>query len=247
MTTPAAHQAFAAAWQPQRPAGGRPRNLRDPIVEPEWGGLRVAAAVDEDEASMHWEGEQVPAPEPVLRSLLEVFRAGDAVIEGHLTTAALRSSEGAFPPPPDVPRQSMLVPRVLRQNIDDDPYIRTRDLAIKAEGVALKTLVELERGVPHAFVATDLLWLDGQVLVDVPLQERKRLLEAVLGESELVRVSAFVRPSAAVTLVTWSSLGFTELSYQDSNSRYLAGRENPAWVIAPAPRGPAGTQGPLPR
>ena len=52
------------------------------------------------------------------------------------------------------------------------------------------------RGERHAFVATDLLWIDGQPIDDVPLLERKRLLEAVLDESYLVRVSAFVRPSA---------------------------------------------------
>ena len=72
-------------------------------------------------------------------------------------------------------------------------------------------------------MATDLLWIDGQPIDDVPLLERKRQLEAVLNESFLVRVSAFVRPSAVMTLVSWGTLGFSELSYSASNSRYLAG------------------------
>ena len=85
-------------------------------------------------------------------------------------------------------------------------------------------------------MATDLLWLDGQPLDDVPLLERKRLLEAVLDESYLVRVSAFVRPSAVMTLVSWGTLGFSELSYRASNSRYLAGRVNEDWAIAQGAR-----------
>ena len=84
------------------------------------------------------------------------------------------------------------------------------------------TIEALARGERHAFVATDLLWLDGQPLDDVPLLERKRQLEAVLDESYLARVSTFVRPSAVMTLVSWGTLGFRELSYRASNSRYLA-------------------------
>ena len=46
-----------------------------------------------------------------------------------------------------------------------------------------------------AFVVVDLLWLDGTSLLDVPLLERRRLLESVVVESDLVR-RRHVRPSA---------------------------------------------------
>ena len=98
------------------------------------------------------------------------------------------------------------------------------------------TIEALARGERHAFVATDLLWLDGTSLADVPLLERKRLLEAVLSESFLARLSTFVRPSAVMTLVSWGMLGFPELSYRASNSRYLAGEVNPDWAIAQVAR-----------
>jgi ATP-dependent DNA ligase len=94
--------------------------------------------------------------------------------------------------------------------------------------------------VRHAFVATDLLWLDGEPLLEVPLLERKRLLGTVLEESFLVRVTAFVRPSAVMTLVTWGALGFGDLSYRSANSRYLPGRENPDWAVGRPPEGPHG-------
>jgi hypothetical protein len=73
--------------------------------------------------------------------------------------------------------------------------------------------------------------------MDVPLLERKRLLDTVLRPSRLVRVTPFVRPaSAPQTLITWATLGFSDLSWRAANSRYLAGRENPGWAVAAAPR-----------
>ena len=46
----------------------------------------------------------------------------------------------------------------------------------------------------RAFVAWDLVELDGQMLHDIPYQERRRLLESVVIESPQVRVSPTVRP-----------------------------------------------------
>ena len=48
---------------------------------------------------------------------------------------------------------------------------------------------------PAALVATDLLWIDGQPLLDIPLLERRRVLDSALGEGELVRRSK-ARPAA---------------------------------------------------
>ena len=87
--------------------------------------------------------------------------------------------------------------------------------------------------------------MDGTSLADVPLLERRRILEGVLDESFLVRRSAYVRPSAQLTLITWGSLGFRELSYRAANSRYLAGREQPDWAIGRAPDAPVGTPKPV--
>ncbi len=210
-------------------------------MEPEWGGLRVAASISTEEAALFRDGQEVPAPEEILRALLDGFEALDAVVEGNLTTAALRTGEGAFPADPKVERPPILVPRVLRASVKDDPYVHSRDHEVATERLEPRTLEALERGERHAFVATDLLWLDGQPLDDVPLLERKRQLEAVLSESFLVRVSAYVRPTAAMTLVSWGTLGFNELSYRASNSRYLFGRQNDDWAIARAPDSPTAT------
>ena len=44
--------------------------------------------------------------------------------------------------------------------------------------------------------------------------------------------------SAVMTLVSWGTLGFGELSYRASNSRYLADEANEDWAIARTPDSP---------
>jgi hypothetical protein len=104
------------------------------------------------------------------------------------------------------------------------------------EKEAPAVLQALAEGEGFAFVATDLLWLDGESLLDIPLLERKRQLDGLLAVSDLVRVTPFVRPTAVMTLVGWGAMGFRELSWRGANSRYLTGRENPAWAIARPPQ-----------
>jgi ATP-dependent DNA ligase len=86
------------------------------------------------------------------------------------------------------------------------------------------------------FVAIDLLWLDGEPLLEVPLLERRRILESVLGESDLVRRSVFVRPPIDAWIGSWRSLGFTELTFKAANSRYQPGTATTEWVSIPMPR-----------
>src|SRR5258706_2151789 len=67
--------------------------------------------------------------------------------------------------------------------------------------------VDLPPDAPTAMVAVDLLWLDGQPLVDVPLLERKRLLDAVLVDHELVRRTVLVRPPVEAWYAQWRAVG----------------------------------------
>ena len=236
---------IAEVWRPQRPGRRSTKDIPDAIVEPDWGGMRVVAALTEDEVSLYRDGGQVVAPDELLQALMDAFQAVEAVVEGHVTTSALRSSEGAYPTMPKVERPPILIPKAIRKDVKDDPYVRARDWEQAEARLEPSVRDALERGERHAFVATDLLWLDGQSLLDVPLLERRRLLEGVLAESFLVRHSPYVRPTAQLTLITWGSLGFRELSYRAANSRYLAGREQPDWAIARAPDAPVGTPKPV--
>jgi hypothetical protein len=234
---------LAAGWRPQRPGRRRPKDIRDALVEPEWEGLRVVAVIGEREAAFVHEGEPLTLPAELPQAILEACNADDALIEGRLTTRALVTGEGVALPETPVERPSLIIPRGLFGRRTSDPYLRARDHERLAIAEAPHHLEELERGVRHAFVATDLLWLDGTPLHDIPLLERKRLLGSVVDETYLVRVTPFVTAAALPTHVTWASMGFRELHYRDPNSRYLAGEENPDCAVAPPPPSLASIRG----
>jgi hypothetical protein len=227
----------AAALEPQLPGRTAARNIPDAIVEPEWGGLGAFAALTGDDAALFAHGEEVAAPEELIAALRDAFRAVGAVIEGRVTTKALETGVGMAPSAPKVERPPLLIPKGLVKSGKDDPYVKQRKSLRESQAVERSILEALAEGERHVFVATDLLWLDGTSLLDVPLLERKRQLETVLAESFLVRVTAFVRASAIPTLVAWGTLGFGEISYRSANSRYRPGRDNPDWAISGPPEG----------
>jgi hypothetical protein len=231
---------IAAAWLPQRPGRRAVKDITDPLVEPGWGGVRVAAALTADDAALYRAGAELQVPAEMRNALLGGFNAVEAVVEGHLTTQAFRDGTGVGAAMPKVERPPLLVPRGLFKSVKDDPYVRARDYANREEQMAASVMEAIGDGIRHAFVATDLLWLDGVPLDDIPLLERRRLLDGALGSSDLVRMSPTVKKTAVLTLVTWGQLGFSEISYRAANSRYTAGVENPDWAVGRPPDGPQG-------
>lgn len=225
--------AVAAAWRPQQFGRRGLRAILDPLVEPLWEGLRLLSAITPASAHLIHEGRRLDTPAPLVDQLVAALLADAVVVEGVLSEQALGTGEGAFP----VPETGRVRPgRLLLGSLGArrERLAREHGEAIRAQAAtaaALRTVFDR----PTAFVATDLLWVDGQPLLDVPLLERKRLLESVLRESELVRRTAFVRPSAGGSLIAWRSLGFATLAYKESNSRYRPGEANDAWTTAAAP------------
>ncbi len=86
---------------------------------------------------------------------------------------------------------------------------------------------DIDPDLPLTFMAVDLLAIDDQPLLDVPLLERKRILETAFEEADLVRRSAFIRPPIGTFLVSWRAFGFVEIAYKSANSRYTPGQPNP--------------------
>ena len=81
-----------------------------------------------------------------------------------------------------------------------------------------------------AFVALDLLRIDHEMLFDIPLLERKRLLEGAIQQSPLVRISPWVTPPIAAWLRTWTHAGFKGAMVKNSNSRYVPGSTTVEWA-----------------
>ena len=93
---------------------------------------------------------------------------------------------------------------------------------LRRGGKKAPSVEQTERAAPVvdgdvALVVVDLLWLDDEPLLDVPLLERKRILESAVGESRLVRRGTFVRPPVDTWLGSWRSFGFSRMSYKAAN------------------------------
>jgi bifunctional non-homologous end joining protein LigD len=86
-----------------------------------------------------------------------------------------------------------------------------------------------ERG-DAAFVALDLLLLDDETLFDVPLLERKRLLDGLISQSILVRVSPWTMTPIAPYFRTWKRAGFGGIVVKGANSRYVPGTISMEWT-----------------
>lgn len=86
----------------------------------------------------------------------------------------------------------------------------------------------------RAFVAIDLVELEGQSLADIPYQERRRLLTSVVEENVRVRVSPAVKLPLRPWLHAWRGNGFTHYVAKHVNSRYRAGEQVDDWLIVSA-------------
>ena len=85
-------------------------------------------------------------------------------------------------------------------------------------------------------VVTDLLWLDGEWLLDVPLLERRRVLDSILRAGALVRPGLFVRHPINSWVGSWRAQGFYALTFKAANSRYRPGETADDWTLSDLPR-----------
>jgi hypothetical protein len=207
------------------------RNIRNGIWEPLWGGRRALVDVFDGAVGIRDEvGEPVEGFDELRSAILEAARAAELVLDGYLVPAPLRDTTGveAFPGVESIPSVSEMSRQLLvggsgqarRAELDAD---RSRHLAVRSTS-------------PTAFVAIDLLWLDGEPIVDVPLAERKRLLEAVLEDGEVVRRTVSVREPVEAWYAQWRALGFREVVVKGANSRYTPGKAHKEWATALIPR-----------
>jgi bifunctional non-homologous end joining protein LigD len=214
-------------WAPMRAYQGR-RNfdIFDPVAEPLWSGARVLAhfaitpdAVEPAQVRLIEELGADVAPElPELSAAIgRSILARRAIVDGVITRQVSLDGIGAAAIPEVRATASGLL---LRNNADLDVVPR---------GATDPGLDEVDP--VDGFVAFDLLFIDGTSLLDVPLLERKRILESVIGQDQLVRVSAHVRPPIATWVATWKAMGLRGGILKASNSRYRPGDDTIEWRL----------------
>jgi hypothetical protein len=224
-------RAMLATLRPQPFGTGRPDRVVDPIVEPLWAGIRALAAVDTAGASLVDETGAPIEDRPDIVAALATAALGDGlVLDGFLTKQAAQEGTGVYLGTDSVPSlQSSVSHFFIGAH-------RNRVAEAAAADAELRRAAAIEEDDVVSYVAFDLLWLDGESLLDVPLLERRRLLEAVLAESDVVRRGTFVRPPIGGWIRSWRAQGFVGLTFRAANSRYLPGVASTEWATTPMPR-----------
>lgn len=81
------------------------------------------------------------------------------------------------------------------------------------------------------FAAFDLLEVDGEPFLDIPLLERKRHLEGLLRQSPNVRLTAYASRGLRAWRETFQAQGFGRVILKAWNSTYAPGQTNDDWLV----------------
>jgi hypothetical protein len=223
---------LAVGLRPQRYGDASSDRIREPVVEPIWPGVRVIVAVDGSSADLLAEGEPVTGHDDIRLSLLGQLRrsADAAILDGYLTKQIVNEDAVIYTGTAELPSTGKLIAQSMigtRRNRAEEAAKALED-ATAARSLDEEDVVNL--------VLTDLLWLDDQWLLEVPLLERKRVLESLLAGDDLVRTGIYVRPPIATWIGSWRAQGFTAISFKEANSRYVPGTTSPEWARGSMPR-----------
>jgi ATP dependent DNA ligase domain len=226
-----AHE-LARPLRPQAFGRTRPTQINDAIVEPAWPGVRVIASVSGGTATL-WEEGQLVDERADIRDALVRATSGSAVgaiFEGYLTKQVLTEGVGVRAWTPEYPTITGHMTKMLiggrRRQLEE--VERRREAEIAERQFADDDEVNL--------VIVDLLWLDGEWLLDVPLLERRRVLESILSPGRLVRPGLFVRQPIDSWIGSWRAQGFRGLTFKAANSRYHPGETADDWTQVDLPR-----------
>lgn len=217
------------AWRPQEFGYRRAQDIQDPLVEPMWTGLRVLAHVEAGRAQfVDRAGDEVDAA-GLAQAVGGALLATSAVVDGYLTSDTQRTDRGARPLV-DTPGAGEQTRNLLFGRRRERPEREVLRLVAEEQTGGLPAVTEAT-----SFVAVDLLDLDDESLLDIPLLERKRLLESAIAQTPTIRVGIHVRPPIDAWITTWRSMGFHGVTFKAANSRYAPGDMNEEWSIAPMP------------
>jgi len=233
MDSPASVRDLAATLRPQAYGRAKTDDILDPVIEPLWYGLRVIAAADESGTSFVDEEGQPVDDFPDLGEALRLATRSapdGVVVDGYITKMTPDREDDLVPPGAELPSTGQLLSKMLfgaRRNKSEEA-IKRIEAQDEARMFAADEVANL--------VVTDLLWLEGAWLLDVPLLERKRLLDSVVVGSVLVRPGVHVRAPVDPWIGSWRIQGFPGITFKAANSRYHPGAVNEEWATTPMPR-----------
>lgn len=225
-------QSTTSAWRPMAFGRKAPQQIPDAIAEPLWGGRRVLVEVSGGTVRFRdTDNEEIEGYDELRAAIADAALADELLLDGALLPAPLRDTEGARV---RIGMDSVETPgeRVKHWFVGESPMTSKREALARADEARLPAPGDE----PAALVATDLLWIDGQSLLDVPLLERKRVMDSALDERELVRRTMVVRAPAEPWFAQWRALGFEEVAYKAANSRYRPGTRSDEWTVVVMPR-----------
>jgi ATP-dependent DNA ligase len=217
--------------RPQAYGSTSPSKIANPVIEPLWDGIRVLAAVHRDGSAIRDdEGDLIDDLPEIDDALRASVAADELIVDGILTKQVSHDGVGVYIGAEPIPNTGSLIAQTMvgtRRN-------RTAEAAASLERQRKAQIFGPDDAI--TFVALDLLHLDGDPLLGVPLLERKRLLEAVIVESDLVRRGAYIRPPIETWVNSWRSIGFAGLTYKAANGRYRPGGVKDDWATSAMPR-----------
>jgi ATP dependent DNA ligase domain len=223
---------LARPLRPQGYGSTRPRHIADALVEPAWPGLRVLAAAGAGRGTIWADGESIDEHVDVTLALQRAAGsvADGAIFDGYLTKQIASEGVGVHTWVNEYPTMAGQMSRLFiggrRNRLDELEQRREAEVAdVRLDDVEIVNLV-----------VVDLLWLDGQWLLDVPLLERKRVLDSILAPDQLVRVGPYVREPIGTWIGSWRAQGFRGMTFKAANSRYRPGETADDWAHADMPR-----------
>jgi ATP-dependent DNA ligase len=215
-----------ASWLPQTFGSRRAQEIPDPLIEPLWDGDRVLVHLDAANVRIADDhGVTIEVLPEIEEAVARLARAERLVLDGYLTPQAARTGEGMILGEVEIPTSRQMTSQLFLGRGRE----RRRDLADQPPP-------PVKPGDELVLVCVDLLAIDGEPVLEVPLLERRRLLESAIDEDQLVRIGPSIRPPVDPWMGSWRSQGFRAVAFKAANSRYRPGSVNDDWAMAQIPK-----------
>jgi bifunctional non-homologous end joining protein LigD len=168
-------------------------------------------------------------PEWLFEVKWDGFRV-EAVVDGGQVDLWTRGEQdasryfGPFLDPPTwlAAKRAIVDGEVIALNAGGEPDFALLQARIKGRGVAPEPT-------PFVYEVFDLLHLDGQSLLDEPLEERRRLLTGVLRPDPRVRLSEHIEGEGRAFFEAARARGLEGIMAKDRRSPYLPGKRTDRW------------------